>query len=116
MHFEICECQRRGRGHLLRLTRGRVPGAETTQHCKLRHYGLEVFDESRMKVTLIEAGPRILPALPEKLSEAAHAELENLGVRILTGTAITEVTAQGMLTKSGDFIPADLSVWAAGVD
>jgi len=31
----------------------------------LRHYGLEVFDESRLRVTLIEAGPRILPALPE---------------------------------------------------
>ena len=31
----------------------------------LRYYGLEVFDESRLKVTLIEAGPRILPALPE---------------------------------------------------
>src|SRR6185437_724081 len=38
----------------------------------LRFYRLEVFDESRMKVTLIEAGPRILPQLPEKLAEAAH--------------------------------------------
>ena len=51
----------------------------------LRHYGLEVFDESRLKVTLIEAGPRILPALPEKLADAAHEELEALGVRVLTG-------------------------------
>nr|MBA2589506.1 FAD-dependent oxidoreductase [Alphaproteobacteria bacterium] len=39
---------------------------------ELRHYGLEVFDESRLKVTLIEAGPRILPALPEDLAKAAH--------------------------------------------
>ena len=37
----------------------------------LRYYGLEVFDEKRLEVTLIEAGPRILPALPEKLAEAA---------------------------------------------
>ena len=52
----------------------------------LRHYGLEVFDESRLAVTLIEAGPRILPALPERLAEAARAELEALGIRILTGS------------------------------
>jgi len=81
----------------------------------LRHYGLEVFDESRLNVTLIEAGPRILPALPEKLAEAAHKELEVLGVRVLTGTAVVEATPDGMMTKSGEFIAADLRVWAAGV-
>ena len=82
---------------------------------ELRHYGLEVFDESRLKVTLIEAGPRILPALPETLAEAAHKELEALGVRVLTNTAVVEATSDGMLTKSGEFIAADLRVWAAGV-
>ncbi len=81
----------------------------------LHHYGLEVFDESRLKVTLIEAGPRILPALPEDLAQAAHEELEALGVRVLTGTAVVEATADGMITKSGEFIAADLRIWAAGV-
>jgi NADH dehydrogenase len=81
----------------------------------LKHYGLEVFDESRLKVTLIEAGPRILPALPEKLARAAHDELTALGVRILTGTAIVDVTADAMQTQAGETIPADLKVWAAGV-
>ncbi len=81
----------------------------------LRHYGLEVFDESRLQVTLIEAGPRILPALPEKLAEAAHQELEALGVRVLVGTAITRVTADAMVTGEGEEIEADLKVWAAGV-
>ena len=81
----------------------------------LRHYGLEVFDETRLKVTLIEAGPRILPALPEDLAGAAHKELEALGVRVLTDTAVVEATAEGMLTKSGEFIAADLRIWAAGV-
>ncbi len=81
----------------------------------LRHYGLEVFDESRLRVTLLEAGPRILPALPEKLAQAAHEELESLGVRVLTRTAVTEVTAQGMLTNAGETIRAQLKVWAAGV-
>ena len=81
----------------------------------LRHYGLEVFDESRMKVTIIEAGPRILPMLPEKLAEAAHKELEALGVRVATGEQVVEATSEGMITKSGELIKADLKVWAAGV-
>jgi NADH:ubiquinone reductase (H+-translocating) len=81
----------------------------------LRHYGLEVFDEKRLHVTLIEAGPRILPALPEKLSRAAHDELEALGVRVMTSTAVASVTRQGAITASGEVIPSDLRVWAAGV-
>jgi NADH dehydrogenase len=81
----------------------------------LRHYGLEVFDESRLKVTLIEAGPRILPALPQKLAEAAHKELEAIGVRVITGEQVVEATGEGMITKSGELIKADLRVWAAGV-
>ncbi|QRM32909.1 NAD(P)/FAD-dependent oxidoreductase [Microvirga sp. VF16] len=81
----------------------------------LKHYGLEVFDESRLRVTLVEAGPRILPALPEDLAEAAHKELEALGVRVLVNTAIVEATATGIATRTGEIIPADLKVWAAGV-
>jgi NADH dehydrogenase len=81
----------------------------------LRYYGLETFDESRLQVTLIEAGPRILPALPEKLAAAAQAELEALGVRVLTGTRVTEVTAGAIVTGTGERIESELRVWAAGV-
>ena len=81
----------------------------------LRYYGLEGFDESRLKLTLIEASPRILPALPEKLAEAARAELEALGVRILTGVRVTGVTPELILTQTEEAIAADLKVWAAGV-
>ena len=81
----------------------------------LRYYGLEVFDESRLKVTLLEAGPRILPALPDDLSDAAKAELEELGVKVITGAAVTEVTPTAIRTKDGAEHPADLRVWAAGV-
>jgi NADH dehydrogenase len=81
----------------------------------LRHYGLETFDESRLRVTLIEAGPRLLPALPEKLAAAAQEELENLGVRVLTGTNVVKATREGVETSAGERINADLRVWAAGV-
>lgn len=81
----------------------------------LGYYGLEVFDEKRLQVTLIEAGPRILPALPDKLAAAATAELEALGVRVLSGTKVTAATADGIETAGGETIPADIKVWAAGV-
>ena len=81
----------------------------------LRHYGLEVFDESRLQISLIEAGPRILPALPERLAEAARAELEDLGVEVLTGVRVTEAVPRAIVTDGGRRIGADLMVWAAGV-
>ncbi|MGQ0533264.1 MAG: NAD(P)/FAD-dependent oxidoreductase [Caulobacteraceae bacterium] len=81
----------------------------------LRYYGLEVFDESRLEITLIEAGPRILPALPEKLAEAAREELEALGVRVLTNARVAEVTDTGVVTDGSETVAADLRVWAAGV-
>ncbi|MEO1251597.1 MAG: NAD(P)/FAD-dependent oxidoreductase [Pseudomonadota bacterium] len=81
----------------------------------LKHYGLEVFDESRLKVTLLEAGPRILPALPEELADAAREELEALGVKVVTDAQVVEVTPYGMVLKNGDTVRGDLKVWAAGV-
>ncbi|WP_017667161.1 NAD(P)/FAD-dependent oxidoreductase [Sandarakinorhabdus sp. AAP62] len=81
----------------------------------LGFYGLEVFDRLRLQVTLLEAGPRILPMLPEKLAAAAHAELENLGVKVLPNTQVTAATADAITVKDGTIIPADIKVWAAGV-
>jgi len=81
----------------------------------LRHYGLEVFDESRLRVTLLEAGPRILPALPDKLAAAAQRELEQLGVEVRPATQVVEARPRQLITKSGEVIEADLMVWAAGV-
>jgi NADH dehydrogenase len=81
----------------------------------LRHYGLEVFDESRLSVTLLEAGPRILPALPEELADAAREALEELGVRVVTNAQVTNVTPFAMELRDRDPAAADLKVWAAGV-
>ncbi|MBV8971873.1 MAG: NAD(P)/FAD-dependent oxidoreductase [Sphingomonadaceae bacterium] len=81
----------------------------------LATYGLEVFDAARLRTTIVEAGPRILPALPEKLADAARSELEAIGVTVRTAEMVTEARADGIVTRSGDHIPADLMVWAAGV-
>lgn len=81
----------------------------------LRFYGLEVFDESRLNVTLLEAGPRILPALPDRLAKAAHGELERLGVEVRVSAQVTSAEKGMYITSEGEEIRADLIVWAAGV-
>jgi NADH dehydrogenase len=79
-------------------------------------YGLRGFDPDRdIEVRLIEAAPNVLPALPERLQEATESALRALGVEIHTGEQVERVTAEGVLTRSGAFLPADLTVWTAGV-
>ncbi|MFO1074936.1 MAG: NAD(P)/FAD-dependent oxidoreductase [Geminicoccaceae bacterium] len=79
-------------------------------------YGLDKIDPDKdIKITLIEAADRILPALPPKLSAATMRLLQDLGVDVRTAARVTEVRADGVQLADGDFIPAELVVWAAGV-
>ena len=79
-------------------------------------YGLDRIDPERdIKISLIEAGPRVLPALDERLAEATAQELRRLGVRIHTGQQVVEVTEAEVRTKDGLSIAAELKVWSAGV-
>ena len=82
---------------------------------QLAAYGLNRIRPEDMRITLIEAGPRVLPALPERIARPVHQTLEKLGVTVLTGAAVSEVTAEGLKTADGNFIPASLKVWAAGI-
>lgn len=79
-------------------------------------YGMDKIDpEKDIKITLIEAAPRIVPALPERISTATADILKGLGVDIKTNARVTEVRADGVELASGEFIPSELVVWAAGV-
>jgi NADH dehydrogenase len=78
-------------------------------------YGLKNVSPEQLKVRLIEAGTRILPALPPRLSAAAKRELEALGVEVLTDTKVTQVTDKGFINDAGETITAAIRVWAAGV-
>ncbi len=82
---------------------------------QLHSYGFDGLDNQTLNVTLVEAGERILPALPPRISAAAHQELNNIGVRVLTKTMVTSAERGGLNTKDGEFIEADLMVWAAGI-
>lgn len=81
----------------------------------LKTYGFKKLTAASLEVTLVEAGERILPILPEAIAALAHMELLELGVDIQTNTRVVEATATGLKTQTGDFIKADLMVWAAGI-
>jgi NADH:ubiquinone reductase (H+-translocating) len=66
-------------------------------------------------VYLIEAGPRILPMFSEKLSARAESDLHKLGVIVRTNTAVREVKSRQIIVKAGEPIPAEITIWAAGV-
>jgi NADH:ubiquinone reductase (H+-translocating) len=83
---------------------------------ELAAYGLDKIDVDRdIKISIIEASERVLPALPPKLSQAVDLELRKLRVHIYTGERVTEVADKGVYTHSGRFIPSALVVWAAGI-
>lgn len=79
-------------------------------------YGLERIDADRdVNLNLIEAAPRILPALPGRIAGEAQRILQKLDVTVRTHARVSAVTADGVQLASGEFIPAELVVWAAGV-
>jgi NADH dehydrogenase len=79
-------------------------------------YGLDRIDPERdLEQHLIEAAPRVLPALPERFSIETRRLLEKLGVRVHTDARVEEVCDQGVRLADGRVIGAELIVWAAGV-
>ena len=82
----------------------------------LATYGLEHFDpEKQIRISIVEAGPRILPGLPDYVADATLKVLEDLGVKVLTGQKVVEVTATAVKTAAGREIPGSFIVWAAGI-
>ncbi|MQY45749.1 NAD(P)-binding protein [Rhizobiales bacterium RZME27] len=68
----------------------------------------------QFKVILIEAGPKILAAFPEKLINYARHYLEKIGVEVRTGERVLDVTSDGV-TVGSEFIRTGCIVWGAGV-
>ena len=79
-------------------------------------YGLDRVDaEKDIKVSLIEAAERVLPALPIRMSNATVELLRKLGVDVQTSAKVAEVLPDGVRFADGRLLPAELVVWAAGV-
>lgn len=81
----------------------------------LSAYGLDELHPEDIALHIIEAGPRILPALPEPVVDKTCASLANIGVQIHVNQRVVEVTKDGVKTASGNFIDAGITVWAAGI-
>ena len=79
-------------------------------------FGLNGIDADKdLKISLIEAADRILPALNPRLSHATEQLISRLGVNVLTKSKVMEVTPKGISLSNGHFIESQLVVWAAGV-
>ncbi len=71
-------------------------------------------DPAHARVVLVEAGPRILPALDPALSREGQDRLEAMGVEVRTDTRVMDCHTDGV-TLSTEKLPAQVVVWAAGV-
>ena len=117
------EAQRRGRGRRLRFA---IVGAGATGvelAAELRHaarqlvgYGLRGFDPDQdVEIRLIEAAPACCRRCPSGCRSRPTSQLRALGDRGPHRRAGRRVTAEGVHTRDGELIPADLIVWTAGV-
>lgn len=83
---------------------------------QLVEFGLDqIKPDSDVKITIVEASDRILPALPAKISQKVALAVTALGIEICTNTRVTEATVNGFKIEGGDVIPGSIKVWAAGI-
>src|ERR1700733_1810477 len=87
--------------------------AEVAQRT-LRH-DFRHIDPRRSRIILIEAGPRVLPAFPEALSDYAARSLQSMGVEVACDHKVIGCDARGVTVNDGHRIEAATIVWAAGV-
>ena len=82
----------------------------------LGHYGFDYINpEKDLQIVLVEAGPRLLAQLPERLGESALRELRKLAIEVHTNEKVIEVTEGSLKMASGKVISSSITVWAAGV-
>ncbi|WP_162824606.1 NAD(P)/FAD-dependent oxidoreductase [Saccharospirillum mangrovi] len=81
----------------------------------LQDYDLDHIGPEHLQVSLLEAGPRILPALPDRIAGSVITELGKLGVKVRHNTQVVRGHKGALETKDGEMIEGDILVWAAGV-
>jgi NADH dehydrogenase len=81
----------------------------------LKDYDLGHISPEHIDVTLLEAGSRILPALPDRISRNVTHELGKLGVKVRTQTKVVKGHSGSLETDDGERVEGELMVWAAGV-
>jgi len=77
----------------------------------LRRYG----DRKGLRVTLVEAGPRLMPKSPATIDRAVRRHCARHDVRFVTGTRVTRVTPTRVHVAGGKPLRSDLTIWTGGV-
>jgi NADH dehydrogenase len=72
-------------------------------------------DTTKSRIVLLEAGPAVLAAFPEKLQQSTIRALRRMGVEVRLSTAVTNVDDDGVDLADGSRIRAGIVLWAAGV-
>lgn len=85
---------------------------EIAKRNMMRDYS--TFSKNETRIFLVEAAPRILNGYPESLSEKARETLENMGVRVLTDTPVTDIDKKQVTFSEGTIETPNI-IWAAGV-
>ena len=68
-----------------------------------------------IQVTLVEAGPRLLPPFAPSLSARTKKDLEKLDVQVLLNSAVKELLDGKVILRDGTELPSQITIWAAGV-
>src|SRR5512146_2416697 len=77
----------------------------------LRRYG----DRKGLTVSLVEAGPRLMPSSPASIDRAVRRHCARHDVRFLTDTRVTKVTPARVQLGAGKPLRSDLTIWTGGV-
>jgi NADH dehydrogenase len=86
--------------------------AELARHALAKDF--RHIDPKSAIVLLVEAGPRILSAFPEKLARYAARTLTGLGVTVRENCAVKNIT-ENSVEAGSETIPTGFAIWAAGV-
>ena len=90
-----------------------VSGAVAELQKSMKHEFPNIYKMA--SVTLVEAGPRVLPMFHEKSSKHAQSELEDIGVVVKTNSAVDRMYETDVHLKSGEILSGGTLIWAAGV-
>jgi NADH:ubiquinone reductase (H+-translocating) len=100
---------------------GGATGVELAAELRRMEHTLKEFrllsetPRASMRISLLERGERVLPALPERVSATTQETLEGMGVAVRVATAVTRVNPDSVEVEGGASIPADITIWAAGI-
>src|SRR6202047_3968094 len=91
---------------------GEMGGAISAARRHSRPLDFRRIDPTAARIVLLEAGPRIMPTLPENLSDYVRRTVAKKGVEVMTSSRVTSCDAHGVELEHGR-LDADTIIWAA---